>query len=82
MQPNNYTTPGLSKLNKEVLKHGGQIDWLNSNVTRSDKLIFIDAPDGMNWNASDCGIICLSWLSGSTAEFYNEAFELVSEGVQ
>ena len=72
----------LIRLVKEVLKHGGEIDWINSDVSRADKILFIDAPDGMNWNASECGIICLNWHSGPAAEFYNEAFDLVAEGVQ
>ena len=72
----------LIRLVKEVLKQGGEIDWINSDVSRADKILFIDAPDGMNWNASECGIICLNWHSGPAAEFYNEAFDLVAEGVQ
>ena len=72
----------LVRLVKEVLKHGGEIDWKNSNVSRTDKIIFIDAPSGKHWNANACSHICLNWHNGPAAEFYNEAFDLVSEGVQ
>ena len=71
----------LIRLVKEVLKQGGEIDWTNSSVTRSDKVIFIDAPSGKHWNANACTQICLNWHSGPAAEFYNEAFDLVAEGV-
>lgn len=72
----------LVKLTRKVLQYGGSIDWVNSEVTRSEKILFIDAPEDKNWNASECGIICLNWLSGTNAEFYSEALDLVSEGIQ
>jgi hypothetical protein len=70
----------LIDLVKAVLKHGGEIDWINSDVSRTDKILFIDAPEGRHWAASDCGIICLNWHNGPASEFYNEALALVSEG--
>lgn len=71
----------LIDLVKAVMKHGGEIDWINSDVSRRDKILFIDAAEGQHWAASNCGIICLNWYNGPAAEFYREALALVSEGV-
>jgi hypothetical protein len=71
-----------NKLEQQVAALGGSIDWDSSNITRKDKLLFIDAPDGYIWDWSESETLTVCWFSGAAEEFYAEALEQISYGCQ
>jgi hypothetical protein len=66
---------------KAVEAVGGSIDWGVSEITSSEKVITIDAPDGHLWEYNGCECICIAWYSGSAAEFWAEVIDAVKLGV-
>jgi len=60
---------------------GGSIDWTNSNITRLDKYIIVDAPDGYIWVSSDANVIVITWYCGPVSEFYDQVIEDVLCGI-
>jgi len=67
---------------KAIEAVGGSIDWGVSEVTSSEKVITVDAPDGFVWEFNGCECICLGWYSGSTNEFWDEVVDAVKYGVE
>ena len=72
----------LAKLKAQVAAIGGEIDWDSSNVSRKDKLLFVDAPDGYIWDWSESECLTVCWFDGKAEDFYKEALELISYGVK
>jgi|DEB0MinimDraft_6_1074348.scaffolds.fasta_scaffold65129_4 hypothetical protein len=64
-----------------VKAFNGSIDWRNSDITRLDKYIIIDAPDGYIWDASGADVIVINWYCGPAAEFYDQVIDDVLCGL-
>ena len=71
-----------AKAEKMIDLHNGAIDWSVSYITRSEKTIVIDAPEGHAWLFNGCESIVIGWLSGSAAEFWDEVIDCVSYGIE
>lgn len=69
------------KLLKEIAKHGGEVDWDVSYLSRGTKHICIDAPEGHEWVDNGCNVIVEHWYDGPASEFYSEVFRRVEHGV-
>ena len=67
---------------KAIEAVGGSIDWDVSEVTASEKVITVDAPDGFVWQFNGCECVCLAWYSGSASEFWDEVVDAVAYGVE
>ena len=67
---------------KAIKAVGGSIDWDVSEVTSSEKVITVDAPDGFVWQFNGCECICLAWYSGSASEFWDEVVDAAEYGVE
>ena len=67
---------------KAIEAVNGSIDWGVSEVTSSEKVITVDAPDGFVWQFNGCECICLAWHSGSASEFWDEVVDAVEYGVE
>lgn len=67
---------------KAVEAAGGSIDWNVSEITATEKVITVDAPEGSVWqfNGSEC--ICLAWHSGPASEFWDEVIDAVEFGTE
>ena len=61
---------------------GGSIDWNVSEITATEKVITVDAPEGSVWsfNGSEC--ICLAWHCGPASEFWDEVIDAVEFGTE
>lgn len=67
---------------KALEKIGGSIDWTHSHITKDEKDIIVDAPDGYVWNSTGCSTICAYWYCGDTSQFWNEILLDIIEGIQ
>jgi hypothetical protein len=67
---------------KAVEAAGGSIDWNVSEITATEKVITVDAPEGSVWqfNGSEC--ICLAWHSGPASELWDEVIDAVEFGTE
>jgi len=61
---------------------GGSIDWGVSEITNSEKVITVDAPDGFVWQFNGCECFCLAWYSGPAGEFWDEVIDAAEFGVE
>lgn len=71
-----------SQAEKIIALHNGAIDWEVSYITRTDKTVVIDAPEGHTWLFSGAESIVIGWYSGSAAEFWDEVIDCVSYGIE
>jgi len=67
---------------KEIAALGGSVDWEVSQITSSEKVITVDAPEGYAWQFNGCECICLAWYTGSAADFWEEIIDAVQYGVE
>jgi len=67
---------------KEIAALGGSVDWEVSQITSSEKVITVDAPEGYAWQLNGCECICLAWYTGSAADFWEEIIDAVQHGVE
>jgi hypothetical protein len=67
---------------KAVEAAGGSIDWNVSEITATEKVITVDAPEGSVWQYSGAECICLAWYSGAASDFWAELLYEVEHGVE
>ena len=67
---------------KAIQAIGGSIDWDVSEITKTEKVITIDAPAGFVWQYNGCACIARAWYCGSASEFWSDIIEAVEDGVE
>lgn len=67
---------------KAIQAVGGSIDWDVSEITRLEKVITVDAPEGFVWQHNGCACICAAWYGGPASEFWSDIIEAVEDGVE
>ena len=61
---------------------GASLDEDNTEITRSYKSAYVDAPRGYHFDYSSASCIALYWYHGPAAEFWETLVEMVESGMQ
>ena len=66
---------------KVINELGASLDEDFTYITRSEKSVMVDAPEGFHWAATEASTLTVVWYDGSASEFWGEVVEMLNEGL-